>query len=112
MGAAVGYENLVETTIRVFLKEMDKRFAGKPGVEGMIDFHTWLLYFAFDVMGDLTYSARHGFIESGKDVNNIITYVKNFLSYGFIVSSHLTSSNLPLCIDMSRLAKCQPWMYA
>ena len=34
--------------------------------------------FAYDFMGDLTYSKRCGFLESGKDVNGIISYVQSF----------------------------------
>lgn len=85
LNSAVKYEPLIENTISAFLRELDERFAGKQGRDGIVDFHTWLLYFAFDVMGDLTYSARHGFLEQGKDMFSIITYVKEFLSYGFIV---------------------------
>ncbi|KAI9811991.1 MAG: hypothetical protein M1827_004883 [Pycnora praestabilis] len=84
LNSAVKYESLIDTTISVFLKELDQRFAGKEGENGIIDFHTWLLYFTFDVMGDLTYSARHGFMEQGKDMFSIINYIKEFLNYGFI----------------------------
>lgn len=83
--SAVKYEPLIESTISAFLKELDERFAGKADGDGILDFHTWLLYFTFDVMGDLTYSVRHGFLEQGKDMHGIIAYVKAFLSYGFIV---------------------------
>lgn len=51
-----------------------------------MDLHAWLVYFAFDVVGDLTYGSRHGFIEHGGDVSGIITQVKGFLSHGFFVS--------------------------
>ena len=81
------YECFVDSTIEVYLNKLNHLFEGKPGDEGLMDLHTWLLYFSFDVIGDLTYGARHGFIESSSDVAGIIHYVKSFLNYGFIVSS-------------------------
>ena len=89
MSAATSYEYLVDTTIKVFLKELESRFVGKPGDQGLVDLHTWMLYFSFDVIGELTYGARHGFIESASDVSGIIHFVKRFLNYGFLVSSSI-----------------------
>ena len=65
---------------------MKSNYADRPGTDGVVDLSKWLLYFAFDVMGNLTYSVKHGFIESGQDVGGIIAYVQDFLSYGFFVS--------------------------
>ena len=84
--AVLTYEPFVERTIGMFVKEMDNRFAGKQGAEGIIDLHTWLSFFAFDVMSDLTYSKHHGFISQGEDVHSIIHWVSNFLEYGWVVS--------------------------
>lgn len=86
MSSTVGYEETVDTVIDIFLKELDKRFTGNPSKDGAIDAYTWLLYFTFDVMGSLTYGARHGFIESGEDVHGIISYVVRFAIYGHFVS--------------------------
>lgn len=80
------YEPFVERTIEVFTTEMNNRFVNKQGSEGIIDFPTWLSYFTFDVISDLTYSKRHGFISHGEDMYGILGWVANFLKYGFIVS--------------------------
>lgn len=97
--SAVKYEPLIDNTISAFLKELNERFADKADADGIFDFHTWLLYFTFDVMGDLTYSVRHGFLEQGKDMNGIIAFVKAFLNYGFIVG--LTQSFLRLALPLT-----------
>ncbi|KAK4065660.1 hypothetical protein Trihar35433_7780 [Trichoderma harzianum] len=55
------------------------------GTEGVIDFPTWLQYYAFDVIGELTYSSRHGFLESGQDVDGIIAYLDKYMSYLVLV---------------------------
>lgn len=103
----MAYEHLVDTTIEVYLKELSRRFANKPGNQGLIDLHTWLLYFSFDVIDDLTYGARHGFIESSSDIAGIIRYVKTFLNYGFVVrSSKPAVTSTVLILDTARWAKC------
>jgi hypothetical protein len=90
VGAVAKYEYLVDNTVQIYLDVLDKRHTGQDGPDGVIDLHTSLLHFAFDVIGDLTYGTRHGFIESGKDLNGIISYVVSFLNYGFIVRPHFT----------------------
>ena len=86
--AVLAYEPFVERTIQTFVTELDNRFVDKHehGPEGIIDFHTWLSFFTFDVISDLTYSERHGFISRGEDVYGIIGWVAAHLKYGFIVS--------------------------
>ena len=81
------YEPFVERTIEVFMAEMDNRFVNRYGTGNVIDFPTWLYYFTFDVMSDLTYSKPHGFITHGEDMHGIIGWVMSFVNYSFIVRS-------------------------
>ena len=83
--AVMTYETFVERTIELFITKIDNCFVNKSGVQGIIDVPTWLTYFTFDVMSDLTYSKHHGFISRGEDAYGIINWVKTFLDYGFIV---------------------------
>ena len=83
----MSYEPLIEKTINVFLEQLDSRFAGKKGPDGIIKLEDWLLYFSFDVIGELTYGARHGFLESGHDSQGIIAFLQGFAVYGSVVSS-------------------------
>lgn len=86
MSSLVQYEPYVDDTIDVFFEQLDKRFAGKPGPDGVIHLPTWLQYYAFDTIGELTYSSRHGFLESGKDVDGIIAYLSVYMNYLGLVS--------------------------
>lgn len=86
MGTVVGYEEIVDTVIEIFLKELDKRFTRMPNVDGAIDVYTWFSYFAFDVMGSLSYGGRHGFLESGEDVHGMLVSVVRNTSYNYFVS--------------------------
>ena len=82
----MAYEPFVERTIEIFITKMETEFVNKSGAQGIISFPTWLTYFTYDAMSDLTYSKHHGFITRGEDAYGIIKWVRPFLYYGFIVS--------------------------
>ncbi|KAK5295620.1 hypothetical protein LTR99_009209 [Exophiala xenobiotica] len=85
MSTLVQFEPLVDSTILEFLSQLEKRFADKSGPDGVCDFSKWLQYYAFDVIGELTYSKRIGFIEKGGDVDNIIKDLQWLLNYAAVV---------------------------
>lgn len=78
MSSLVSYEPLVDSTMEVFLEKTEEMFArtGKA-----CDFPKWLHYFAFDVIGDLTWSKRIGFVERDEDVDGIIAFINGFFDY-------------------------------
>ena len=86
MSTLVQFEPLVDSTTLAFLDELEKRFADRVGPEGICDFSTWLQFYAFDVIGELTFSKRLGFVERGEDVDGIIKNLEWLLSYAAIVS--------------------------
>ena len=79
-------ESVVERNIEVFITELENRFVNKHGTEGIIDFPSWLSFFTFDVISDMTWSKPYGFVSSGEDILGMIGWVSSFLQYGFIVS--------------------------
>lgn len=85
MSTLVQFEQLVDSTSTEFLKQLSSRFADRPGEDGICDFGTWLQYYAFDVIGELTYSKRLGFVDRGVDVDNIICSLERFLGYVAVV---------------------------
>jgi hypothetical protein len=86
MSTLVQFEPFVDSTTAEFLNQLDERYAEKTGSEGVCDFGTWLQYYAFDVIGELTYSRRLGFVERGEDVNGIIGSLEMALNYFSVVS--------------------------
>ncbi|KIW21621.1 hypothetical protein PV08_02201 [Exophiala spinifera] len=85
MSTLVQFEPLVDSTVLEFLNQLEKRFADRAGPAGVCDFSKWLQYYAFDVIGELTYSKRLGFIERGRDVDNIIKDLQWLLNYAAVV---------------------------
>lgn len=69
LSTMVEYEGLVDSTIALFLSRLDTEYAdtGKT-----FDLGLWLQFFAFDVIGELTFSKRLGFLANGSDVENIM----------------------------------------
>lgn len=78
-------EGFINKTIEVMTKQIDARFVQS---QETFDLALWLQYFAFDVMGTLTFSKRYGFLENGKDVNGMIFTVWNFMKSAAPVSLH------------------------
>lgn len=69
MTALLDYEPFIDSTSRVFVDRMTKLYAttGKA-----CDFGEWLQWYAFDVIGEMTFSRRFGFLEQAEDVGGII----------------------------------------
>ena len=82
MTSVVQFEPLIDSTITAFITAMEQRFVNKQ----TCDFGEWLHFFAFDVLGELTFSKRLGFLEQGRDVETIIHSLQEFMKYWVVVS--------------------------
>lgn len=78
MSSLMGYEPLVDSTADAFIEQTRKRYCDTGKV---CEFARWLQFFAFDVIGELTWSKRLGFVERDEDVDGIVKFVAGFLSY-------------------------------
>ena len=78
MSSLVGYEPLVDSTTDAFIEQTQKRYSD-PGK--VCNFSQWLQFFAFDVIGELTWSKRIGFVDRDQDVDGIVKFIADFLSY-------------------------------
>lgn len=73
MSNLISFEPYVDSTMRVFCDQLEARFVDKTRSEpSLCDFGQWLQMFAFDVIGEITFSQRLGFLESGKDVDHVM----------------------------------------
>lgn len=78
MSALIQYEPFVDSTTKLFLSQTEKLYAS---TKESCNFSRWLQFYAFDVIGEMTYSKRHGFLEENKDIDGIIDYVAWFFDY-------------------------------
>ncbi|KPM36157.1 hypothetical protein AK830_g10426 [Neonectria ditissima] len=71
MSSLVSYEPSVEDCIALFSRRLSGFCReGKP-----VDLGRWLQFYAFDVIGAITFSKRFGFMEHGRDVGDIISTI-------------------------------------
>ncbi|PSK38150.1 Isotrichodermin C-15 hydroxylase [Elsinoe australis] len=82
MSSLVNYEPLVDSTTAVYIQKTRENF-----VQGAqrCNFSQWLQFFAFDVIGELTWSKRLGYIERNEDVEGVVAFLGGFLSYSAVV---------------------------
>lgn len=98
VSTVVQFEPLVDSTISTLIDELDQRYLNKDGEAGICDFGTWLHYFAFDVIGELAFTERIGFLERATDVDGVISNVGTIVNYFSVVSeSHTFRRYLLTC---------------
>ena len=78
MTALVEYEPFVDDTTAKFLDQTQSLFVSKNAV---CNFAEWLQYYAFDVIGAITYSKRHGFVDRAEDVDGMVEKLGRLFSY-------------------------------
>ena len=78
MSQLVQYEPFVDSTTKLFLERTAALFAGN---EDGCDLTRWLQFYAFDVIGEITYTKRHGFIEKNEDIEGIVDYLGKLFLY-------------------------------
>ena len=97
MSSVLRLEPFVDQVLEVFFRQLDTRFI-EPGMT--CDFTDWLQYFAFDFMGTLTFSKRYGFLDKGKDVNDMLAtiwaYMKNAAPVRILPKRRKKTSNTPI----------------
>jgi hypothetical protein len=111
MSTLVQFEPFVDSTTTEFLKQLTQRYAEKRGSDGICDLGQWLQFYAFDVIGELTFSKRLGFVDRGVDVDNIISDNESALGYFAVVRRF---SQMRIRQELTRLSsrwdKSQSWI--
>lgn len=87
----VTFERFIDEVVGIVFTQFDQRFA-TTGVA--FDLGAWLQYYAFDVMGTLTFSKRYGFLERGEDVNDMLKTIFTFMQTVAPVSLNHPQSHL------------------
>ncbi|KAI0466771.1 putative benzoate 4-monooxygenase cytochrome P450 [Xylaria cf. heliscus] len=68
----VTFEPLVDEVLLCLEEQLNNRFSVTGAT---FNFGDYLQFFAFDVMGTLTFSKKYGFLETGKDVQGILAAI-------------------------------------
>ena len=78
MSALVQYEEGVDVITERFLDQTDRLFAQR---KAECNFAEWLQFYAFDVIGQITYSKSHGFVDKAEDIDGMVGYLGRLFSY-------------------------------
>ncbi|KAF9891923.1 hypothetical protein FE257_002886 [Aspergillus nanangensis] len=78
LGTLIEYEPLVDSTSLVFFAEMKRRFVA-TGEECPLS--QWVQMYAFDIIGELTFSKRFGFLEQGQDIGHMMYHTGKAMDY-------------------------------
>ncbi len=70
-------ESYISNCVQVFETRLAE-FAEKAAV---FDLGHWLQCYAFDVIGEITFGKRFGFLDRGEDIGDIMSVLDGFLSY-------------------------------
>jgi hypothetical protein len=81
--SAATFEVYIDEVLQCFSEKLDERFAKHATV---FDLGIWLQYFAFDVMGTMTFSKRYGFLDQGEDVGGMLHAIATFMERISVVS--------------------------
>ncbi|CAG7993093.1 unnamed protein product [Penicillium olsonii] len=71
------FEPFVDKTIHTLFGKLDEFVADAQ----VCDISAWLQYYAFDVIGELTFGKSLGFLEKGGDIDGIIVALEHMLDY-------------------------------
>lgn len=77
MTSLLDLEHAVDNCTRIFTSQLGK-FAER---KAPVDLGIWLQYYAFDVVGEITFAKRLGFLEEGRDVDGMIEAIEGMLIY-------------------------------
>ncbi|KAI3323954.1 cytochrome P450 [Xylariaceae sp. AK1471] len=81
MSSLISYEPYVDQCSDIFSKRLNEMAkAGRP-----VDMGHWFQCYAFDVIGQITYGKRIGFLDDGADLWGIMKAIENELFYGTLV---------------------------
>ena len=101
MSNLVEFEPYVDSTIRVLLRQLEEV---QKDPDQAVDLGRWLQWFALDVMGEITFSKRLGFLDQGKDVDGIIQRILDLFKY----ASWVCTCIFPGLCTSPRLPEPQP----
>lgn len=77
MTSLAAMEPYISDCVQIF--ELRLSDMAKEGT--VVDIGHWLQCYAFDVIGEITFAQRFGFLDRGEDIGNIMSVLDGFLSY-------------------------------
>ncbi|KAI8276714.1 hypothetical protein K4K59_009688 [Colletotrichum sp. SAR11_240] len=75
-------EPKMNETIKLLCDQLDKQCIGSPCAEkNIVDLGAWILYYAWDVVGTVTFSQPFGYLKEGSDFDTTLGIAKIAMEY-------------------------------
>jgi cytochrome P450 len=87
LSSLLKYEPWVDNTIDLLQHQLSKRVEHQRESNKTVDLHRWLAFFAADVISNLTYGQRTGFLETETDVEGIQATVRAVFRFWIFVGT-------------------------
>jgi cytochrome P450 len=84
----IKYEPWVEDTVNVFIAKLHEKFISEDSPAPIMNMMEWFAYFSLDVITDITFGERSGFLETGTDVGGTITQTRKMMEPWLYVSGN------------------------
>ncbi|KAL4900216.1 hypothetical protein BDW74DRAFT_170980 [Aspergillus multicolor] len=81
MSSLVHYEAFVDSSADLFMARLSE-FAD---TNTTFNLGTWFQFYAFDVIGQITYGERFGFLDKGTDIDGTIAALQNLMTYSSLI---------------------------
>lgn len=79
------YETQVSQTITTFCERLDEEFVNGANAGKTCKMDDWLSFFAWDVIGELTFSKPMGFMENGSDFSGLLRDADKAVDYFAVI---------------------------
>lgn len=86
MAAMQQLSPFIDESIELFMSKLDGfATSSQSATKGQVDLGAWLHYFAFDVLGEVAFGRKFGFLEQGRDVEGAIKTIDDSQWYNGII---------------------------
>jgi hypothetical protein len=81
LGNALQIESIMNDNLRTLCEQLESRYIAD-----------WISFFAWDFLGDMTWSKRIGFMEKGADIGDMLGTAERVMRYFSVVRIHPPNS--------------------
>ncbi|OQE44528.1 hypothetical protein PENCOP_c002G03466 [Penicillium coprophilum] len=98
IAAGFALSNIIKSEPHVdkILHCLKERLDGLSKSNEAVEFDKWFSFFAFDVLGEVTFSKSFGFVETGTDIRNAVANTKALALYIAVMGHYTWIHNLTL----------------
>jgi hypothetical protein len=92
LGNALQIESIMNDNLRTLCEQLESRYMAGANKGKTCDVADWISFFAWDFLGDMTWSKRIGFMEKGADIGDMLGTAERVMRYFSVVRIHPPNS--------------------